>query len=131
MIITSMQYLEPVYRGRWRGTNFEYVHLIAQEVKPHEREGIERIAKKWTHIFGIIGLASHSEDNRHARYQGFRNKVRFVQRGDVLSAYIRGPLATEIGQDIEHLPFLEFFPSKETVVSYDLESRVVDKNVLL
>ncbi len=131
MIITNMDYLEPVYRGMVRGTNFEYVHVKAIGVTPQERDGLERVAKKWTYLLGIAGHHSHNQDNTHGRYRGIRNKVRFIQDHDDISIYIRGPRATEIGQEIEGLPFVQFSPSKEEIVRYDLESRVTDKHVLL
>ena len=130
MIITRMDYLEQVYRGKLRGTNFEYVYVIAEEVKPNERKELERIAKDWTYILGMLGHHKHSEDDRDWRYRGISNKVRFVQQNGETRIYIRGPYAYEIAQEIEKLHFAQFVPDKETAIFYDLESKVKDKNVI-
>lgn len=123
MIVTSMQYLEPVYRGRNRGENFEYAHIAAREIKLDERIKLEEIAKKWTYVLGLIGHHRHSANGVHCRYRGVRNKVRFVERDGFTHIYVQGPYATEIGFEIEKLPFIQFSPSRGQVVTFSQESR--------
>ena len=55
MIVTKMQYLEPVYRGKRRGTNYEFVHVEAYEISQDERKHLEGIAKNSTYTFGVLG----------------------------------------------------------------------------
>ena len=136
MIVTMMQYLEPVYRGRNRGENYEYVHVAAREIHPQERVKLEDIAKKWTYVLGLFGHHRHSTNGAHCRYRGVRNKVRFVERDGFTHIYIQGPYATEIGFEIEKLPFNQFSPSRGQVVTFSQESReslvdrVLDTSIL-
>ena len=127
-----MQYLEPVYRGKFRGENYEYVHVAARDLRQDERERLEDIAKKWTYVLGLFGNHKNNADNTRSRYRGIRGKVRFVEREGITNIYIQGPYATEIGFEIQDLPFVEFKPSKNQVITFseekweDLVARVLD-----
>ena len=123
MIVIKMQYLEPVYRGKTRGENYEFVHVAAQEIKPDERLRLEEIARKWTYFFGCFGSHKHSEDGTRCRYRGIRNKVRFVERDGDTHMYIQGPYATDVGFEIRDLQFVEFVPSEKEVITYSEQSR--------
>ena len=118
-----MQYLEPVYRGKCRGENYEYVHIVAHGIKAEERLKLEEIARTGTYVFRIMGNHKHSEAGGHCRYRGIRNKVRFVNKGGVTHVYVHGPYATDMGFKIEDLSFVEFSPSKQQVVTFSEESR--------
>lgn len=121
MIVTEMHYKEPVYRGIYRGTNFEFVHVKAHGIKHEERIRLEDIAQRWTYFLRFLGHHNHSKDDIHCRYRGIRNKVRFVREGETTHIYVNGPYATEIGQAIEDIPFVQYDPSKECVISYDIQ----------
>ena len=41
-----MQYLDLVRRNQLRGTNYEYLYLIAHDIKPNERMELEKITKQ-------------------------------------------------------------------------------------
>lgn len=129
MIINSLKYLEPVYRGRWKGTNFEFVSITANEVTPQERKKLEEIAKKYSYILGFLGQHKQSEDNRMHSYRGIRNQVTFIRVGNVTDIYISGRCATGMGLEIEHLPFVEFLLSKEEVVQYSILSMILDERI--
>ena len=129
-----MQYLEPVYRGKVfplldrgerSGKQFEYVHIKATDITPSERRSLEEIARRNTYTLGLFGHQKHFEDHQECRVRGARNKVRFIVDGNTTSIYIRGPLATYIGSEIENLPFVRYSSSKNEVVSYDLEEYLV------
>jgi len=119
-----MNYLDAVRRGQLRGTNYEHVNLIAHQIIPKERRELEKIAKK-SYTLAFLGYHIHSEDDKYCQYRGIKNKVKFVQDGKNTCIYIYGPHATEIGKEIEDLPFVEFSPSKEQVIYYDLEDRIL------